>query len=179
MAEEVEARKVSISLPSNLVDRIEDFAEDKNLKRSQVIRKGMEQFFEEAGEPDLWENETSEKLKQIDAKQDTILRTLEKGVSEFLGKSKKEEEKESKIEVDEWDDTLDWGGEEEKGKAEKDEWDETSDWEEEEEDSNPILAKSVRKVSELLGKAKKKTKEYAIREMVDLLEGEGYEVTKA
>ena len=154
---------ISVSLPSELVKEIRERARREHRKKSQIVAKGLEKvFFEGDEDTELWRDETTEKLNGIDAKQNTVLRTLRKGISTFVGEPKKKE-------IDEWEDDWEREGEVEQGVFSL----------EEDADGNPILARTVRKVGELLGKAKKKVKEATIAEMVDLLEGEGYTVTKA
>jgi len=58
--------KISVSLPSDLAKATKEYAKEKRLKRSQVVKKALEQFFEETEEPDLWENTVTKRLERIE-----------------------------------------------------------------------------------------------------------------
>jgi len=81
--EEIRAEKIGISLPSDLVEKIKEYAKDNRLKRSQVVKKALAQFFEESEEPDLWEDTVSERLDRIEGMQKEVLKKI--GVEEPKG----------------------------------------------------------------------------------------------
>jgi len=89
--------KISISLPRELAEQVEEHADQTDKPRSQIVQEALQRYFEaQDGDETLWESKIQETLNWIKSKLEEVLGS----------ESPSDTDETSKEEDDDWDD--DW-----------------------------------------------------------------------
>jgi len=126
----VNVEKISVSLPRDLAAKAEEYADENDLKRSQVVQKALELLLEPKTEDVIWEERVEKDIESTK----TGLKKIGSRLRSFLESLEEEEEQEPEEQDEDdwiWEDEEEERTEKRKTTKTSEDEDEEDDWEDE------------------------------------------------